>query len=46
MVTDPGTRGYAEALIIAYNFKNKRNVLDMDELTKNDKKKNYSDDED
>lgn len=41
----PGTLGYAEALVLAYNHKNKR-YLSMNKLFWNGKKKNLTDDED
>ena len=40
----PGTLGYAEALVLAYNHKNKRG-LNMSKLFWNGKKKNLTDDE-
>ena len=40
----PGTLGYAEALVLAYNHKNKR-YLNMSKLFWNGKKKNLTDDE-
>lgn len=40
----PGTLGYAEALVLAYNNKNKRHLI-MSKLFWNGKKKNLTDDE-